>query len=281
MPTPSKLESAIVLPPESISQNWVSKDYFDLSVNLTLAFKIKSTNPVSKEAGFGLFLVNSEDTAVFGATTSRGATIDYASKGEVGEAVDIGGIKQEYIYEGENIDLLLDHVYEASSINLCKNQNPFNTIGFENKNIITIFIDSTKSIVKEFQDAYKNIYFDELIVRDFLTEEVTNIDLYNFPCFIQILNNLYICELIDILNQQNNILRISFENYGRLIRFDLLENNKLTYSNLIKKYIDLDLRQFNNIRLGYVLTSPVLTYDSEAKADFTLQDFQIQGKLKQ
>ena len=47
-----RLEAPIVLNPDSISQNWVSKNNFDLNENLVISFKVNSFNSADKEIGF-------------------------------------------------------------------------------------------------------------------------------------------------------------------------------------------------------------------------------------
>ena len=79
MYNPLKLQSPVILPPESISQNWISKENFDLKENLTFSFKLKSSNTSDKELGFSIFLVNSSNTESFGASTIRSGLTDYLS----------------------------------------------------------------------------------------------------------------------------------------------------------------------------------------------------------
>ena len=64
MYNPLKLQSPVILPPESISQNWISKENFDLKENLTFSFKLKSSNTSDKELGFSIFLVNSSPSSL-------------------------------------------------------------------------------------------------------------------------------------------------------------------------------------------------------------------------
>lgn len=286
MYTAQKLQSPVILPPETLSQNWVSKDNFDLNENLTLSFKIKSNNTSDKELGFGIFLVNSAETDTFGASTIRCGLVDYATKGEIGEAINQNNDKLVVSYQNNEYDLLLDHVYPYQEGSLCKNQNPFNTLGFDNINAFSILFDSTKNFYKEYQDAYKNVYFDEIIVKDLITGLEVDPQTYSNPIFLQVKKDLFVINFelegksLDILNLDAYIIRFSFENYGKLFKLDILEPGSSIYKPLVLKYFDLDLKSLKNLKLAYLLASPLESYDMSKQANFEIQDFHIQGKLQ-
>lgn len=286
MYTAQKLQSPVILPPEALSQNWVSADNFDLAENLTLSFKIKSNNTSDKELGFGIFLVNTPETDVFGASTIRCGLVDYATKGEVGEAIEHNNDKLVVSYGENEYDLLLDHVYPFQERSLCKNQNPFNTSGFDNVNAVSILFDSTKNFYKEYQDAYKNVYFDEVIVKDLNTGLEVDPQTYSNPVFLQVKQDLFVFNFelegkaLDILNLEAYIIRFSFENYGKLFKLDILEPGSSIYKPMILKYFDLDLKSMKNLKLAYLLSSPLESYDMSKQANFEIQNFHVQGKLQ-
>ena len=41
------------------------------------------------------------------------------------------------------------------------------------------------------------------------------------------------------------------------------------------------MRQYRNLKLGYGIASPIMTYNTENIADFTIDTFHIQGKLRE
>jgi hypothetical protein len=303
---PKKLQSPFIVPPESISQNWISKKCFDPTQNITLSFKLKCVNTSDKELGFGIFIVDSPTTDTYGATTARCTDIDYSTKGEVGEVVEKDGDKVEVSWwkeppldEGDNpeetlveqpedpkFDLLLDHVYQQGELILCKNQNAFDYANLRNRNIITVVFDSTKNIFREFQDIYKNVYFDELVVKDFITDEVVDPQTYHCPIFIQILKNLYVLEFkredgkqYEIFKWDCEIFRLAIQTYGKSLRFDILDTNDTFYTPIATKIVNLDLRDYENLRVGYSLATPNESYDKDKIADFEIVDFHIQGAL--
>ena len=187
MYNPLKLQSPVILPPESISQNWISKENFDLKENLTFSFKLKSSNTSDKELGFSIFLVNSSNTESFGASTIRSGLTDYSTKGEIGEGFNKNNEKLSLRYNNIQYDFLLDHVYPYSINDLASNQKPFNTEEFQNNNIFSILFDSTKEFYKNQLDFYKNVYFDEVQVKDIVTDQIVDPSTYNCPIFIQAL----------------------------------------------------------------------------------------------
>ena len=140
MYNPLKLQSPVILPPESISQNWISKENFDLKENLTFSFKLKSSNTSDKELGFSIFLVNSSNTESFGASTIRSGLTDYSTKGEIGEGFNKNNEKLSLRYNNIQYDFLLDHVYPYSINDLASNQKPFNTEEFQNNNIFLLLL---------------------------------------------------------------------------------------------------------------------------------------------
>lgn len=286
MYNPLKLQSPVILPPESISQNWISKENFDLKENLTFSFKLKSSNTSDKELGFSIFLVNSSNTESFGASTIRSGLTDYSTKGEIGEGFNKNNEKLSLRYNNIQYDFLLNHVYPYSINGLASNQKPFNTEGFQNNNIFSILFDSTKEFYKNQLDFYKNVYFDEVQVKDIVTDQIVDPSTYNCPIFIQALQDLYVAEFktdqnFDILNLNSVTIRFSFENYGKLFRMDVLEANGTEYKNVCLKYFDLNMRQYRNLKLGYGIASPIMTYNTENIADFTIDTFHIQGKLRE
>lgn len=258
-----RLEAPIVLNPDSISQNWVSKNNFDLNENLVISFKVNSFNSDDKEIGFGIFLADSESTEVFGATTVRGGLFDYSSKGEVGETI-------ENLDTGD-VDLLLDHVYPYNINSLIKNQNLTN-------NIFSIFIVNKVETLNEFQDYYNNVYFDEY--------DTTSVD---SPMLIQFSNTLEITnfkdetgEILDILNLQNYIFRISIINKGTKCKIDILKPGFENYKNISIRDINIGTN-YNNLKIGYSIASPLMTYDISKKINndnFNILDFHVQGKIK-
>ena len=256
-----RLEAPIVLNPDSISQNWVSKNNFDLNENLVISFKVNSFDSTGKEIGFGIFLVDSDSTEVFGATTVRGGVFDYSSKGEVGETI-------ENLDTGD-IDLLLDHVYPYNINSLIKNQNLTN-------NIFSIFIVNKVEALDEIQDYYNNVYFDEY--------DTTDVD---SPMLIQFGNTLEITnfkdetgEILDILNLQNYIFRISIINKGTKCKIDILKPGFENYKNISIRDINIGTN-YNNLKIGYSIASPLMTYDISKKINnFNILDFHVQGKIK-
>ena len=261
-----QLEAPIVLNPDSISQNWVSKNNFDLNENLVISFKVNSFNSADKEIGFGIFLADSESTEVFGATTVRGGLFDYSSKGEVGETI-------ENLDTGD-VDLLLDHVYPYNINSLIKNQNLTN-------NIFSIFIvnkiDAFKvDALDEIHDYYNNVYFDGY--------NTTGVD---SPMLIQFGNTLEITnfkdetgEILDILNLQNYIFRISIINKGTKCKIDILKPGFENYKNISIRDINISTN-YNNLKIGYSIASPLMTYDVSKKINnFNILDFHVQGKIK-
>lgn len=280
-----KLESPLILPPESLCQNWVSNDNFDLNENLTFSFKIKSNNTPDKEIAFGIFLTNSSETDCFGATTIRAGALDYSTKGEIGEGININGGKYTPIYQNNEVDLLLDHVYPYKSTSLCKNQRPFNVLGINSSNKVSILFSSTKNIFKEYQDSYRNVYFDEIIVKDIISEEIVDPLLYESPIFLQIKDNMYVLDfkvgdnVYNIASLDNIVLRFSFENYGKLIKIDIFETGANFYKPLLSKYVDLTLNTIKNLKLGYLIASPLESYDISKQGTLKIENFQIQGKL--
>lgn len=283
-----RFEPPAVLPPESISENWVSKYNFDLNENLSFSFKIISEN-IDKELGFSVFLVNDESTLVFGASTARCGLFDYSTKGEVGEGVEKNGSKLQFDINEQKYDFLLDHFYPEDINGLVKNQNAFNTEGFNNKNLISILFVNNKDILKptaESSTYYKNRYFDELTgLKDVETNELCNIDDYDNPILIQAGNNIFLAEFkidekLSIDNLKDYIIKVSIENKGGILKLDVLKPYSKNYQNLIMKEIGLDLSNLNNIKLGYGIATPLVSYDIEKIADFKIIDFHIQGKLK-
>lgn len=275
-----KYQSPIVIPSNSISQNWVSKDCFDLNKTFSINFKLNHTNPSDKELSFGIFLIDSPDTKVFNATTARGTVLEYASKGELAEQVkELPTVKDK----NNNIcDFLLDHVYPLDINGLIKNNKPFNGPNMPNPNIVTVVFDAHKHIIKNYKDYDSNDYFPKYSLKDYNTGEIVDISTYENPVFIQVLKEYFLLDFpLNILNVQNHTIRLTFENFGQSIKIDLLNPYESNYTNIgSREFLNLDIALYNNIRLGYSLTSPTETYDSSLKADFNIVNFHIQGKLK-
>lgn len=288
----NRVESPLVIPPESISQNWVSKNNFNLNEDLTYSFKLRSSNSSGKELGFYTFLVNDESTGVFAADTARGGLFDYSTKGEVAEGIaDSNG--EKFIVKnnsGGNMDLILDHVYTEDKNILVKNQIPFNTPGFINKNTFSVAFFSHKKFLEKTQDIYNNYYFDALDgIKDLYTKEPVNLTDYTDKniIFVQNGNALYITEFktpenvtYDILNLDDVIIRFNFENKGEIFKIDILNANTESFLTLVEPVkVDIDIENLNNLKIGYGIGSPLFSYDPNKKADFEIVDFHIQGKL--
>lgn len=267
-----KAQSPIVLPPETLSQNWISKRTFDSSEDIIFSFEPKIITG-DKEATFGVFLVDSLSTKIFGGTTIKGGLYDYSTKGEIGEGLDINGQKYQITIDGQIYDLLLDHVYPNDEQDLVNNQKPFNYNGFNNPYLFSIFFDSTKNFYKTIIDNFGNQYFDPIYPINLLTNEIIeDIDTLQAPMLIQVRNQLYVVDMVfdglplPLLNFKNYTVRFILKDNGRILNCSLLKPNETNYNDFFTKEINANLNDANNLRLGFGITSPVISYDKNKKA---------------
>lgn len=286
----SKAQSPYILHPGATSQNWVSKDLFDLTENFVFSVKLTfpSVTVDEKELLLTFFLADSEPTDIFGATTSRGGLCDYSSKGEVGELLTIEDNEIALSYKGQDVMLLADHVYPYSINSLVRNQRAFNTTGLDNTNLVSVVFDPNNLFGQQVTDKFNNVYFDPVNPTDILTDTIiTDLSEYVAPLYIQIGSHIFIVDLKALMPEATSLydfkhytFRFNIENFGKFFRMDVLKPGQNQYEEFINKKLDYDFSSKENVRFGYGITSPVTTFSLNKQTNINIEILHIQGKLK-
>lgn len=309
------LQSPIILPPETISKNTITRQAFSLGRTFAVTFQISSSNlkliatestdengeiivkytsepDTNKELGFSIFLTDDADAYTFGASAGRCGWIDYSTKGEVAEGINDSGNKVIVDFDDEtgnintNLDLLLDHVYPENINNLVKNQTP----GL--KSIFSMLFLSNKTFFNAVTDAYSNLYYDSLIVdvngnvTDFLTGELKPISEYQAPVVIQysigenihymVYDFIFEDNPIDILNINYYTFRLLFENHGGILTLEIMKPGETFYRPCMAKELPYNYCGNHNIRFGFGQFTPLFSYDIAKKANFNIHNIQLQ-----
>lgn len=307
------LQSPIILPPESISKNTITRQAFSLGRAFAVTFQISSNNlkliatesidengeiiteytsepDTDKELGFSIFLTDDTDAHTFGASAGRCGWIDYSTKGEVAEGINNNGDKVIIDFEDNStksdLDLLLDHVYPENINNLVKNQTP----GL--KSIFSMLFLSNKTFFNSVTDVYGNLYYDSLIVdadgnvTDFLTGELKPISEYQAPVIIQysigenihymVYDFIFEDKPIDILNINYYTFRLLFENHGGILTLEIRKPGETFYRPCMTKELPYNYYGNHNIRFGFGQFTPLFSYDIDKKANFNIHNIQLQ-----